>query len=300
MKNVNDIKEELAVFFENLKAEVIIAELLENSKMAKEDITILNKSTFTRGFRRDIVKTEVSENNKLQFQLSRNGIYDALPQNVFHSSIPINSKVPFSQTRQKSKKEEANARKLFAQIENEFFLHRVFIEQYEKELSLQFNNVENSFLLDFWGIKDKVDQEYIFLLVKALPLAYKISKDEKLIAQCLGNILNEKVSIEKKYVSLENNVQPNEDNNVLGVNASLALAKTNVLYPKFIITIELSDVKNEKKYAENGKGLNLISVFCEYFVPLEADWEIELTYKKADIDFKLNDESIFLGLSTAI
>ena len=204
MKNSEEIKKELDAFFINLKAEIVVSEFIENSNLSYEDITIKNKSSFTRGYRRDIIDVKMNTNDKLELNLSRNGVYDALPQGVFHSTVNIDSNIPYSEMRQKSKKEEADARTLFAPLENEFFLSRVGVEQEEKKLALQFNNLENSFLLYFWGIKDKVADEYVFLLAKALPLAYKISKDEKLIAQCLSEILHEKITIKKDFINLKN------------------------------------------------------------------------------------------------
>jgi len=300
MTNAVKIKNELDAFFINLKAEVVVSELLENSKLSNEDITVRNRSSFSRSYRRDILDVSINTSDKLQIDLSRNGVYDALPQGIFHSKVNIDSPSSYSELRQKSKKEEADARMLFAPLENEFFLHKVFIERQEKKLALQFNNLENSFLLDFWGIKNKVDEEYIFLLAKALPLAYKISKNENLIAQCLSEILKEKVTIKKEFISLDNPTSINNEEYVLGVNTSLELRKTRVLHPYYYITIELTDIENKKKYSKKGIATELIRVFCGYFVPLEIDWEVKLTYNQSKMNFTLSDDSTFLGLSSTL
>ena len=300
MVNAKDIKNEINSFFVNLKAEVIVSELLENTELSNEDITIKNISSFTRGYRRDIIDANINTKDKLQINLSRNGVYDALPQGLFHSTVSINSDASYAQMRQKSKKEEADARMLFAPIENEFFLHKVFIEEEEKKLALEYNSTENSFLLEFWGIKNKVADEYVFLLAKALPLAYKISRSENLISLCLSEILNEKVTIVKEYIPLNNTIKKEKEDYSLGINTSLELDKTRVLHPFYYINIELSNIKNKEKYSENGIASKLISVFCEYFVPLEIDWEVNITYNQSNINFELNNENTFLGLSATI
>ncbi len=300
MASAAKVKNELNTFFVDLKAEVVVAEILENSKISNQEITVRNRSCFARGYRRDIINAKTSIDHKLEINLSRNGIYDALPQGIFHSAIALNSRKTFSELRQKIKKEEADARMLFAPLENEFFLHRVFLEQQEKKLALQFNNRNNSFLLDFWDLKGKVANEYVFLLIKVLPLAYKISKNETLIAQCLGEILQEKVTIEKKFINLTNKQIDKKQDDVLGVNSTLTLSKTRILYPFYCITIELSDLADKEKYANDGIAAQLIRVFCDYFVPLEIDWETKITYASSKSNFELNSESAFLGLSTTI
>ena len=301
MKGAEKIKNEIDTLFLNLKAEVVVSELLDTSNISPEDITIKNKSSFSRSYRRDIIDTAINFNDKIQFNLSRNGIYDALPQGMFHTTVGLNSSIPYNEMRKKSKKEEADARTLFAPLENEFFLSKVAVEQEEKKLALQFNNLDNSFLLKFWGLKNKVAEEYVFLLAKALPLAYNISKSETLIAQCLSEILQENVSIKKEFISLKN-ISPKKDKEyTLGVNTTLQLNETRILHPYYYIIIEISDLKSKKKYEKNGIATQLISVFCEYFVPLEIDWEFKISFKnQSNNNFTLNDESAFLGLSAVL
>ena len=64
-------------------SEVVVNELLETSSLSEEEVTVLNQSTFARGFRRDIIGVELNLRDKIQFNLSRNGLHDALPQGLF-------------------------------------------------------------------------------------------------------------------------------------------------------------------------------------------------------------------------
>lgn len=299
--DLHSIQEDFNNFYLNLRAEVLVSELLENTHLTEEDIIVLAKSTFSRGFRRDLMDSKINSNDKFEINISRNGIYDALPQGVFHKSVGIDTNLTYGEIRQKNKKEEKDARMLFAPIENEFFLQRVYLEQEEKNTIFELNNsLENSFAIDFWGIKEKVPKEYIFEFTKVLPYAHKVSKSESLIAQCLEQILNEKVLIKKTFKSLENPSKKNSKNDILGLNSSLLVEKTNVLYPFYFITIEISSLKNRYRYQENAIGNQLISVFCEYFVPLEIEYEINITFNQKESNFALNNESTVLGLSATI
>ncbi len=298
---IHNIQEDFSNFYLNLRAEVLVSELLENTDITEEDIVVLSQSTFSRGFRRDLIGSKINSNNRFEINISRNGIYDALPQGVFHKSVGIDTNLSYSEIRQKNRKEERDARMLFAPIENEFFLHRVYLEQEEKNIIFELNNsLDNSFAIDFWGIKDKVPNEYILSFAKVLPYAHKVSKSEGLIAQCLEEILNEKVHITKKFKPLKNPLEKNKKNDVLGLNSSLAIDETNVLYPFYFINIEISNVKKRYRYQENAIGNQLISVFCEYFVPLEIEYEINITFNQKEGNFALNEESTVLGLSATI
>lgn len=297
---IRGLQEDFSLYYTNLKAEVLISELLENTNLAEEDLSIIFDGSFTRGFRRDIIDSKVNNNQKLEVRISRNGIYDAMPEGVFHKPVGIDTGLSHSDVRQKNRKEEKDARLFFAPIENEFFLHRVYVEQEEKKILSKLNNsIENSFIIDFWDIRHKVPKEYIFLFVKALPYAYKISKNEKLIAQSLEDILNEKVEIIKKFEPLVNNTTSKEST-LLGINTSLAVDKTSILYPYYYINIKISNLKNRYLFLKGGIGSQLISVFCQYFVPLEIEYEVSVDYIQNNEVFSLNEESTILGLSTTL
>lgn len=299
--NIRNIQEDFSRSFLNLRAEVLVSELLENTELSEEDIVVLLQSTFTRGFRRDVIGSKIDTNDKFEINISRNGIYDALPQGVFHKSVGIDTNLSYGEIRQKNKKEEREARMFFAPIENEFFLHRVYLEQEEKNTIFELNNsIDNSFAIDFWGIKERVPKEYIFSFTKVLPYVHKISKSEILIGQCLEKILNEKVEIIKKFKPLDNPSDKSIQNDVLGLNSSLEIDKTNVLYPFYFINIEISSLKNRYRYFNNAIGNQLISVFCDYFVPLEIEYEINIIFNQKESNFALDEESTVLGLSATI
>ncbi|WP_010521171.1 hypothetical protein [Aquimarina agarivorans] len=294
------IHKEFSENFHDLKAEILVLELLENTYLEEEDIVVLFKSNFARGFRRDILNSKINDKGKFEIQISRNGMYDAIPQGVFHKPVGINTQMAYKEIRRKNRKEEKDARMLFAPLENEFFLQKIAIEKEEKNNLFKFNNsIKDSFPIDFWGIRDKVPAKYIFEFVKALPFAHKISKDKDLIAKCLEKIIKEKVEIYNAFKPLNNSGNYHEEQ-VLGLNLSLDTKKTTVLFPFFTICITISNLNSRHLFTKNGIGTQFISVFCEYFVPLEAEYEIQVNNTSSKEIFCLNEESAVLGLSAKI
>ena len=296
----NDIQSQLDSFFLNLKAEVLVSELLAHTDLSWEDIVVLNKSTFERGYRRDVIDTKVNINDKLEIQISRNGIYDALPKGLFHKPVTTKTGLSFSEVRQRSKKEEKEARLLFAPIENEFFYQRVAIEQHEQQVEQELSHTDSSFLIDFWGVKDVVDQTFVMALVKLLPSAHKISRHKTLLAHALSEILKETVRIEKVYLPFTAKASKTTEALVLGANAVLHTETTEELYPHYNIHITLADLKNKPLYEKKGIGMQLIEIFCNYFVPLEIDWSIILEHNTTHPNTTLNTEKAILGLSTTL
>ena len=63
------------------------------------------------------MRATINPYKKLEATLSRNGLYDALPQGIFHKSVGIDTKLSYSEIRQKNKKEEKDARGFFAPLE---------------------------------------------------------------------------------------------------------------------------------------------------------------------------------------
>jgi len=301
-ENLKEIAKKLNENRLDIQAEIVLDQVLKTKKLRVEDISIHNKGTFMRSYRRDVFKTTGNnETGTLDVQLVRNGIYDGLPRGLFHETIKHDTEKSFNEIRQQGKREERSARKLFAPLENEFFVQKLLIQREENKLTTDLSNSESSFLLDIWGLKNRVDTSYVFLLTNLLPLAHRISKDKILIAKALEEILNEKVSITKKWETLKNKNTPKQEDEILGVNTILEVKETNYKMPTYVIHILLDNPLDYEKYLKNGICYNLISVFCEYFVPLEIEWRLSVSTSKKENYFTLDSsESAVLGLATTI
>lgn len=302
--DLKKITQQLNNEYLNIKAEVVVSHFLEASNLDLNNISILNKGTFTRGFRRDILNSSVNnENNTIEITLVRNGIYDDLPEGIFHKDIKHDEDKSFNQIRSQGKQEEKLARNLFAPLENEFFIQKLLIHQKEKKIITEFSDSDASFLLDIWGIKHKVASKFIFSLTRLLPLANKISQKKALIAKALEEILNEKITIIKKWKALESQKENNSSNSIgsLGVNTTLFTKKTNYTMPFYEITVSLFNSENYFKYIDGEECHQLITVFCEYFIPMEIDWDLKISYLNTEKLFTLGGKSdAVLGIATVI
>jgi len=174
--DLKSVFDELISVYQNLRAEVIVAEV-EAASENKIDFLINNKSAFSRSYRRDVINVEVLEElDLLALNLSRNSIYDSLPEGLFHSSKAA-KKMSYAAKRKKYKEEESDARAFFSPIENEFFIQRLNIEKNERTLLENFYSLKDDFLIDFWKINKAIPKAYILKLIKILPFSFKIAGD---------------------------------------------------------------------------------------------------------------------------
>lgn len=286
----------------DIRAEVFLYEMMSKYNFELEDITVLNQGTFNRGYRRDILNLRKTEKEILNVFLSRNGIYDKLPYGLFHKEIKQNTTKSFNQIRKQGKEEEKSARKLFAPIENEFFVQKLLIQKNENTLKRNLANSEKSFLFDLWGIKDLIDKKFIFSFSKLLPLSYKISKSKELIAKSLEEILKNEVTIEEQWKPFNGieKKETKEEDFALGINSTLETGENSYLFPKYLVTVKLNNPEEYKEYLGKGKCYKLISVFWEYFVPLEIDLELNVITKSENHFILNNKANAVLGLATTI
>lgn len=288
---------ELTSIYDNLRAEVIIAEV-NDSTSGEYDFLIKNDSTFTRSYKRDVISIENFEDGNYHvYNLSRNGLYDSLPEGFFHGR-PQKGK-SFIAQRAQYKEEEKQARLFFSPLENEFFRQRLQIEKNEKALISQFYKLKDSFLIDFWKIDTEIPKKHLLKLIKLLPFAFKISGDIELTRLCLEKILGLQVRFEKK-------LRAESNNNVASENLSLGM---NMVLPSIApeihtLSIEASigPVKNNEVdlFFKSDGLLKFINLFYEYFMPVDIEVFTKIVApKNSNFSLDHNDKPI-LGMSTTI
>ena len=295
---------ELIAVYENLKAEVLIAEIQENSEFQPNDFVISNRSAFSRPYRRDIINVDDQVNeDKLTLNLSRNGLYDTLPEGLFH--VPKSDSSSYIEHRKIVKEEEENARSFFSPLENEFFYQRLRIERNERELLDDFYNLNDDFLIDFWNIADQIPEDYVLKLIKLLPHSHKISGDFELTRMCLEKILDEKVTFKKKFentmsVNDSEDKDPRKEELQLGVDSVLNGNKNTVLSPTLKVIIGPVSEQNINKYLKRDGVIKFINTFYDYFIPMEVDVVTEFTLINKD-GFLLDvTNSPLMGISTQL
>jgi len=302
LNELEDIYLELISIYQNIKAEIIVAELQENSELSENDIIISNKSTFNRPFRRDIISIDnISILDKIILNLSRSGLYDYLPEGLFHSGSTKKELESNVSKRKKQKKQEQDARIFFAPIENEFFKQRLLIECNERELLNDFYSFQDDFLINFWEIDKSIPKNYLVKLIKLLPYSHKIIGDFELTRLSLEKILGEKVHFKKGFSNIMIESENKESNDFkLGVNLVLNSTYTKVLSPLLEVTIGPISESIINNFVKKDRVMKFINNFYNYFIPLEYDVKTQFIVPNKN-SFQLgNVNSAIIGISTNI
>lgn len=264
--------EEINGLAEGLKTEVILAELLQNCALVAEDVIIKNQSTFNRSYRNDLVEVENIDNQfmRFAFHLSRNGIYDLLPEGLFHSPNTEKAGSSHNTKRKELKNTEQEARKFFSPLENEFFYQKLKIEQNERSLLNSFYSLEEEFLINFWKIDTQIPKKYLLKLIRLLPNSHQIAGDFELTRLSVEKILGERVVFKKRFQPMRTqNTKEEKKGVILGVDTILDGDENLFFEP--VVEVTIGPVKSEKidNFIQKNGILQFMELFYDFFIPLE-------------------------------
>lgn len=199
---LEEVTEHIRRLHFDVRAEVVVGELQDNH-LQPQDIVVEMANSFSRSFSRDILHAELDERQVYHpyvvLSLSRDGLYDRLPEGIFHPFTPQRQQPTVKEMVENYKRQqeqERQARRFFQPIEHEFFQQRVFLEQREKHLLFEaFGKDADQLFLSFWHIDATLPQPAVNKLVRLLPYMYRIAGNIALVRQCLQVMLEEPVDI---------------------------------------------------------------------------------------------------------
>jgi hypothetical protein len=299
----------------DIKAEAVIADLLENG-LESEDFVVIPNGTFKRRYSHDIAFTnKIKLNNGLELagiHINRDGIYDTLPEGFFHQNTEHSGESKnISKESKRLKEEEKAARNFFLPFENEIFSQRIDLELEERKILNRFSeNLSDDFSSEFWRLDQSLDPKYLSRMVKFLHISHKIAGNTKLTEKCLEVILDEHVTatIVKNCAPVKVNHKNvgEKQNQVLG---SALLGVDFVCGNKFMssgytMQFNIGPLQNSSvtDYLKNGSISNFLKCFYGYFVPAELSVSTKILVSPEKLDFTLEPlgEGAVLGYNTAI
>ncbi len=295
------IKTEIEGTTENYRAEALLAELFKNTYLNFDDFMIAFESTFHRAYSNDILKVSTLETatkkKLLKLAVSRNGIYDRLPEGLFHKDIPLEENTTYSQIKQQQKEEESSARSLFAPIENELFFQRIRLEQQKASILEDFDNLDDDFLINLWRIDTSIPRKYALKFIKLLPHAHKIVGNLGFTFKCLELVLDTKVKYTKRFKKqmLGNEVKKEHR---LGLDFTLHQDEITIGQPVLEVQLIPENKLDIKNYIGKKSLKQIAEVFLSYFIPMDYEIEIKITYSGNDTFILDKTVGSFLGVDT--
>jgi type VI secretion system protein ImpH len=278
-RNISEIKSDV-------KVEVVAADLIE-AGLDIDDIVISPLGLFERTFRKDIIKMEARQDklgskDLLFIDITREGIYNTLPEALFHS-FEVNKKsnrsAAFIEEYKKHKAEEEVARNFFLAAEKELYRIRVLTELVERRSILGFaDQFKAELFLNIWPELRDLSERYLPAMLLLLPVSHKIVGDLKLAQTLLSFVLNQNINI--KFSNRARPIANNTGSNILG---------SRYLTTDLIIGNELPDYTplieiciNEVKKGElvtlmpGGEARKVLDLACKYLFPIDLDINISI------------------------
>jgi hypothetical protein len=296
------------------RAETLLAGLIENGRDAAETHLIREKGD-RRGVLKDIDKVETKYDDAgfdiveyLCVYTNRKGIYDSLPEGVFHQSS--------NPKRQKSQEEILHEIK--TQREEEFFARKYFqpfemvldkilvdIQRYEQKYNKPhlYQNLTGMFE-EYWDILKYLTTAQALLFIKAIPVMEDISRSLDSTAKVMEIILDCPVSIREGKKS-EHRLTSGEATGLgkwrLGVNAIVgkSVAGDSV---DLEITVGPASPEKIKGFLPGQINDRILKSLIELTVPFDRYTAVKYRVTETEKKFRLSGDThkAWLGINTTI
>ncbi|MBW7466862.1 type VI secretion system baseplate subunit TssG [Pontibacter aydingkolensis] len=296
---------------DDVRAEVLAASWIENQSVALDDIIVRPEGTFRRSFSQDVLEVEELDtplDRKVSLKISREGLYDMLPEGMFHQAVQKNAKSIEEATEESDRyrKEEKAARNFFLPLEQEFYRQRIWLDYTELKYWLTNTHPDNiKMLLRFWRINPKhMNPRQSMKMLSILPHLHSIVGDLQLTAHSLEVILDEKVQIrtvEGRMQAVEQDQFSCLGNTVLGADSVLG---TEWYDDELSVMVSIGPLRRDtlNSFLSGGKHSKLISTLYGFFFPAEVEVETTVHAIAEEADFLLTELETCsrLGYSTVI
>lgn len=282
----------------DLRVEIVVSDIIA-SGFDIDELLINPIGIFERRFNKDIVNASPIEfegsKQAVLVKTSREGIYDMLPQLLFHHR-PAKSSNAFKNVRNmvdeyKARvEEEREARNFFMVYEIEFYRQRVANAMQERNLAEAVSySMNDSQIVEYWKLPSFFSNRQKGILFYLLPLFHKIRGSIAYMKEVYSLILQTNVEIARsKSLPL---LSYNNDKIRLG---KITLSLDSIIgngfqypYPSFVITVLQLEQEDFYDFLPGGKNWKIIEKLNEYFVP--AFCESEIIIDKKTVRWTLND-----------
>lgn len=284
MQNEYEIAEIINQIPFDLRVEVVVSDIIQSGYSAT-DIFVQPVGIFKRRFNKDIIASEVVEFNNHQqavfVRTPREGIYDMLPQILFHNgpskgSQALKSATSMAEDYRKRVLEEKEVRLFFSAYEIEFYKQRIANAIYEQALtnsiSYKMDNVE---FLSYWGLPKIFNNRQRGVLFYLFPVLHKIRGVIAYMQPIYEMILNQKIVIEKTAIS---EMEFDKEIPMLGemhLSADSCLSGgCNSIYETYVIKVKDLEPRQIVDYLPNSVNIRIIEKLNEYFVPVFCETRI--------------------------
>lgn len=312
LKNLEHLSKQVNNTESDYKAEVVAAELIEQ-EYDPDQILIVREGDSRRGYAKDIEKIYLQFSQQdlrdyLYIATNKAGIYDILPEGLFHQPIHRKLGADKEDVLEEIKihrNEEFFARKFFRLFE--FEADRMLVEAYLYESKYE-KKVTNSNFVDifmpYWPVLKLLTREQAIRFLHIMPIVHQIRNKYDEIAEAISMVLDIPVKIENIKLPAKDAGSFFESvigENFLGIDWVLGKSFDDGVYD-LKMTIGPIPARTMPYFLKTNTGDTVLEVLCQLFLP--ADIFVVKDYKVSseDASFILSDDNVmaYLGINTFI
>jgi len=295
----------------DFKAEAVAVNLLKYHR-AVSNIFIERVGVNDRAYLKDIKSISSSylgfDEEVFTIESYREGIYDYLPEGLFHPpSLGASRKNVDTVVREirKQKRVEDDARKFFRPFELEVFFTEISALLKESEFDITSNT--DSLLetvSELWPLIKMLDKQNAYIFMHILPFFHQIRGDKKWFERCMTAFLQVPVNVTFSP-NIIDRIEKNDTSMLLG-NSRLGVT----YIPSgphmdgqrnWVVNIGPIPYEDMKKYIPGSPFRNVLQALYDYFLPVTVDVEENFVTEKEEYSFSLEDDgrnASRLGYST--
>jgi type VI secretion system protein ImpH len=303
MNKIEKFNELLQNLRSDIRLEVVLTDLVMDG-LSLEDVIIVSNSLFKRNYHHDIEKTAEVEytqgkKKRLSILVNREGIYDRLPEDLFHQPTDTQSYFDKERIIEEIKIQnelEKASRLFFLPFENEFYRQKLKLESEERKFLFETNSeLSGELFNDLWNLPDFLDNFQKSKLGVLMPVLHKIIGDLEMSAFLLESITGDRISISQGApVRRDLDEAPLLGRMVLGVDGILA-GELQELQTALQIRVFIERPEDLPDYMPGGKKIAIHEFLCNLFIPFETDFAFELDFTKTSVSFVADEETFYLG-----
>lgn len=295
----------------DFKAEAVAVNLLKYHR-AVSNIFIERVGVNDRAYLKDIKSISSSylgfDEEVFTIESYREGIYDYLPEGLFHPpSLGASRKNVDTVVREirKQKRVEDDARKFFRPFELEVFFTEIsaLLKESEFDITSSTDSLLDT-ISELWPMIKMLDKQSAYIFMHILPFFHQIRGDKRWFERCLTAFLQVPVQVTFSP-NIIDGIEKNDDSMLLG-NSRLGVT----YIPSgphmdgqrnWVVNIGPIPYGDMKKYIPGSPFRNVLQSLYDYFLPVTVDVEENFVTEKEEYSFSLEDDernASRLGYST--
>lgn len=295
----------------DFKAESVAVNLLKYHR-AVSNIFIERVGVNDRAYLKDIKSISSSylgfDEEVFTIESYREGIYDYLPEGLFHPpSLGASRKNVDTVVREirKQKRVEDDARKFFRPFELEVFFTEISALLKESEFDITSNtDALLETVSELWPLIDMLDKQSAYIFIHILPFFHQIRGDKKWFERCMTAFLQVPVKVTFSPNVIDE-IEKNDDSMLLG-NSRLGVTyipsgRHMDGQRNWVVNIGPIPYEDMKKYIPTSPFRKVLQTLYDYFLPVTVDIEENFVTEKQEYSFSLKDDgrnASRLGYST--